>query len=360
MFNSNFLTYFSGIALVAFFLSLALSFLALFLFPKIGFVDRPHLYGLTRAPIPYYGGLVLFATFLVSVLIFLPLTPSLIGLLIGSFLIVLVGFFDDLFDIRPKLRLIVQFIAALVLVFSGVGILSINIPWFGSLDLDYPNWGFTILGLATSVGLLGSLFTVFWIMTIVNTMNFLDGISGLTSGITFIASMTLFFLSIHPGIHAFPASQVTVASLALILAVASLAFWFFDFSPPRILMGDTGSTFLGFVLATLAIFSGGKVATAFLVLGIPILDMVWVVLRRIFEGKKFWVGDMKHLHHRLMDLGLSKRLILFVYYLISIIFGIFAILFVSSEQKLFMLIALVVLMTLLAIALVFIPSKKKE
>lgn len=360
MFNSNFLTYFSGIALVAFFLCIALCFLVLLLFPMIGFVDRPQHYGLTRAPIPYYGGLVLFATFFITVLIYLPLTPSLIGLLIGSFLIVLVGFFDDLFDIRPKLRLVVQFVAALVLVFSGVGILSINIPFFGFIDLNYPNWGFTVRGLVTSVGLFGALFTIFWVMTIVNTMNFLDGISGLTSGITFIASMTLFFLSIHPDIHAFPASQTTVATLALILAISSLAFWFFDFFPPRILMGDTGSTFLGFLLATLAIYSGGKVATAFLVLGIPILDMVWVVMRRIFEGKKFWEGDMKHLHHRLIDLGLSQRWILFIYYLISTIFGIFAVLFVSSEQKFFMLIALVVLMTLLAIALVFIPSKKKE
>jgi UDP-N-acetylmuramyl pentapeptide phosphotransferase/UDP-N-acetylglucosamine-1-phosphate transferase len=125
-------------------------------------------------------------------------------------------------------------------------------------------------------------------------------------------------------------------------------------------MGDTGSTFLGYVLATLAIFSGGKVATAFLVLGIPILDMLWVILRRIFSGRAFWKGDLKHLHHRLMDLGVSACGVVIIYLVISAIFGFSAVSLASGQQKFFMLTALVVLMLLLAFALVFLPAKKKR
>ena len=108
----------------------------------------------------------------------------------------------------------------------------------------------------------------------------------------------------------------------------------------------------------MAIFSGGKVATAFLVLGIPILDMVWVVLRRVFSGKKFWEGDLKHLHHRLMDLGFSERQVVILYLFITAFFGFAAVLLVSSQQKFFMIISLAVLMLLLAVSLVLVPKGK--
>jgi UDP-N-acetylmuramyl pentapeptide phosphotransferase/UDP-N-acetylglucosamine-1-phosphate transferase len=207
--------------------------------------------------------------------------------------------------------------------------------------------------------IISALFTIFWVMAILNTMNFVDGISGLTSGVSFIAGLTLFVLSVHPAVHADPGSQVGVATIALIIAMISLAYAIFDFPKPRILMGDTGSTFLGFMIACLAIFSGGKVATVFLVLGIPILDMIWVVLRRTFvEKKAFWKGDLKHLHHRFLDFGFSERRVVVLYLIITAIFGISAVSFVSSQQKFFVLIGLVVLMSVLAGMLVLSPRKK--
>ena len=117
--------------------------------------------------------------------------------------------------------------------------------------------------------------------------------------------------------HENPASQTDLATVSIILSMVCLAFLLFDFPKPRILMGDTGSTFLGFLLATLAIYSGGKVATAFLVLGLPILDTIWAVLRRVYSGKKFWQGDLKHLHHRLLDLGASERLVVLFYLFVT-------------------------------------------
>lgn len=351
MFDLNLILNYWKPAVFAFALTILLILLALKFFPKLGLMDRPQKYGLKRAPIPYYGGLTVFLAFIASVLIFVPIESHVLGLLIAATLIALLGFLDDLINLPPWLRIFVQFIAAIILIFSGIGILSINLPFFGTIDFT----GWIIYG----IPLLGAIFTIFWVMAILNTMNFIDGVPGLSSGVSFIAGLTIFFLSINPTLHEDPASQVGVATIALIVAMISLAFLFFDFPKPKILIGDTGSTFLGFLLATLAIFSGGKVATAFLVLGIPILDMIWVILRRTFvEKKPFWRGDLKHLHHRLLDIGFSQRIVVTLYLGITAIFGFSAVVLVSSQQKFFMLIALGILMVLLACSLVLIAKRK--
>ncbi|MEK7127006.1 MAG: MraY family glycosyltransferase [Patescibacteria group bacterium] len=339
-------------AFFAFGLAFLLILLALKIFPKFGLMDRPEKYGLTRAPIPYYGGLAIFLAFIVSVFLFVPMTRELWGLILGAVLIVFVGFFDDLIGLSPWVRLFVQFLACVLLVIGGVGILSINFPFIGVIEFDSP----VVFG----VMILSVLFTIFWVVAITNTMNFVDGISGLSSGVAFVAGLTLFFLSIHPNLHENPSSQIPVAILSLIIAMVALGFLIFDFPKAKILMGDTGSTFLGFVLASLAIFSGGKVATAFLVLGIPILDMLWVVVRRMIGGQKFWKGDKKHMHHRLLEAGLSEKSIVVIYLLITAFFGFSAVMLVSSKQKFFMITALVLLMVLLASALVFLPNKEKK
>ncbi len=336
-------------AFVSFVIGVVFIGLAVKFFPKWGLLDRPHKYGLKRKPIPYYGGIAIFVAFLVSVFIFFPVSSQFLGLLLGALIIVCLGVLDDLFGISPFIRLAVQFVACLILVFSGIGILSINLPFIGSFDLSQPIFG--------GVMILSALFTIFWVMAVLNTMNFVDGIGGLSSGVSFVAGMTIFFLSINPALHENPETQIGVATLALIIAMISLAFLLFDFPAPRILMGDGGSTFLGFMIAVLAIFSGGKVATAFLVLGIPILDMIWVVMRRIWSGQKFWKGDLKHLHHRLLDLGFSQRRVVVLYLSITAVLGLSATLLVSSQQKFFMLIALVFLMLLLATAIVFVPRR---
>lgn len=334
----------------SFFTGMLFTALAVKFFPRLKLLDKPLNYGIFRKPIPYCGGLAIFLAFLIAVFIFIPLTKALIGLLIGAFIIIIIGFLDDMFRIHPFIRLFFQFVACLILVFSGIGIFSINIPFWGTLNLSGIAWN--------GILILSAVFTIIWVMVITNVMNFLDGVSGLTSGISFIAGLTLFILSIHPGIHADLQSQIPVATLALIIAMVSLAFFIFDFPKPKILMGDTGSTFLGFVLAVLAIFSGGKVATAFLVLGIPILDMIWVVLRRLITGQKIWKGDLKHLHHRLIDIGFSERKVVLLYLAITAVLGLIAVLLVSGQQKFFMMIALGILMMLLAGALVLIPKRK--
>jgi UDP-GlcNAc:undecaprenyl-phosphate/decaprenyl-phosphate GlcNAc-1-phosphate transferase len=341
---------FGQIFLGAFLLCLILCAFARKYFPKWGMLDRPEKYGLERKPIPYYGGVLIFAAVLFMVLVFVPLSPQLTALVLGACVIVIVGFIDDLVGLSAFVRLFVQFFACLILIKGGIGILSINMPFLGVLDFTNP-----IVG---GIHILSAAFTILWVMSIVNTMNFVDGVSGLSSGVSFVAGMTIFFLSINPELHADLASQLPVAMISLILAGASLAFLLFDFPKPKMLMGDTGSTFLGFMIATLAIFSGGKVATAFLVLGIPILDMVWVVLRRIWNGQKFWHGDSKHMHHRLLDIGFSERKVVTLYLMITAFFGVTAVALVNNEQKFFMLIGLVTLMVIFATVLILVPKKR--
>lgn len=337
-------------ALFAFVGGLVLTWIAVRFFPRWGLKDRPHLYGIDRAPIAYYGGLSIFLAFLLSVFFFVPLTEQLISLLFAATLIMLLGFFDDLLNLPPILRIVGQFIAALILVAAGIGIFSINIPFFGLLDLD--NW------IVNGIPILSAAFTILWVMVILNTMNFVDGVSGLTSGVSFVAGFTIFLLSINPLLHENPASQAGVAILSLIISMLALAFLIFDFPKPKILMGDSGSTFFGFMLAVLAIFSGGKVATAFLVLGIPILDMVWVILRRFFSGQKIWKGDLKHLHHRLLDLGLSHKKVVLLYLGATAVLGFTSVLSVSSQQKLYIMVGLLAAMLVLALFLVRNASKK--
>jgi len=345
------LNYYGLVALGSFLLTFVLVLLAIKYFPRFGLMDRPRKYGLKRDPIPYYGGLVAFFVFFLATVIFVDFSIQLFGLLAATFLIFLVGFLDDLFDISPMLRLFVQIIAASLLVVSGIGILSIPNPFGGSIDFS-----FLIL---YGIPVLGAIFTIVWVVLITNTMNFLDGISGLSSGVTFISALSIFVLSIRPGIHADIISQQPVALMALIFAFVALAFVVFDFPPAKILMGNTGSTFFGFLLAALAIYSGGKVATAALVLGVPILDTGWVIFRRIFEGKKPWHGDTKHLHHRLLYLGLSEKTVLFIYYGLSVLFGALAVLCVSSVQKLFIFIGLFVAMMILISGVLIVSRKKK-
>lgn len=345
-------------ALFAFILTFVLCCAALKLFPRWGLMDRPQKYGLKRKPIPYYGGLILFLSFVVSVLIFVELDAALIIFLLAATLIVFVSFLDDMFGLSPWLRLLVQVSAAVMLVGAGIGILSISNPLGPPILLDQWTVSFTLDQVYT-FSVWASLFTILWVVTIVNTMNWLDGLNGLPSGVAAIAGLVLFLLSIRPDIHFDVSSQVPVAMMSIILAATAFAFWIFDFYPARILMGDTGSMFLGFVLATLAIFSGGKVTTAVLVMGFPILDAAWVIVRRILQGKSPMKGDLKHLHHRLLETGLTHRQALYLIYGVSAAFGGIAV-FLEGINKLYALIALGLLMATVGGIAVYLSWKKQS
>jgi UDP-GlcNAc:undecaprenyl-phosphate/decaprenyl-phosphate GlcNAc-1-phosphate transferase len=341
-------------ATFSFILTLVLVFAALRFFPKFGLLDRPHNYGLIRKPIPYYGGLTIFLAFLISSLVFVKIDTALTYMLIGAVIIVLISFLDDMFGLSPWLRLFVQILVGFLLVLGGIGINVISNPLGDPIALD----SVTLLidGLY-QISVLSALFTVLWVVGMMNTMNFLDGLNGLPSGVSAIAALTLFLLSIRPGIHFDISSQMPVAIMSIILFASCLAFWFFDFYPAKILMGDTGSMFLGYVIATLAIFSGGKIATAFLVMGFPILDAAWVILRRIFQGKSPMRGDRKHLHHRLLEIGLTERKALLLIYALCAGFGGIAV-FLAGIQKVYAIGVLLIFMVILGFIAVKLSNKR--
>lgn len=344
-------------ALTGFGLTILFCLLAQKFFPKIGLLDKPARYGLKRKAIPYPVGICLIAVFLITVIIFFPIDQQLFSVLLGVIILGVTCFLDDRYHLDPFLRLGIQFLVGLIVVAGGVGIHSLTNPLGGSVPLD--RWQFAVVLGATqyTFHLLNVLFTVFWVVAMINTMNWIDGLNGLPSGISTIGFFVLFLLSIRPNFHA--VDQTAVAHLALLLSVIALAFWFFDFAPAKMLMGDTGSMFFGFMLAVLSIFSGGKIATAFLVMGFPILDAIWVVARRLWRRQSPFKGDLKHLHHRLLEAGFSERQALFLIYALCAGFGSVA-LFLGSIQKLIAIIFMIAVMVVLGTIVVLRAGQKKN
>lgn len=336
----------------AFILTLLTCAIALKVFPKLNLMDNPEKYGLKRKPIPYPGGILLWLVFVLLALIFFEPTVKLIGLLFGSGFLVIISFIDDRITLPAWLRLLVQVMVAMVMVVAGIGVETITNPFGGYIALDQIKFVLEFGSTQTTILAISGLFTLIWILLIINTMNWLDGIPGLTSGITVIGGLTIFFLSITDLVN-----QPETATLALIVAMIAFAFWLFDFYPPKIIIGDSGSMFFGLLLAVLAIFSGGKIATSFLILGFPIMDALYVIVRRILNKQAPWKGgewdkDRKavHLHHRMLDFGMSERQVLFAIYTLAAIFGISA-LFLGTTGKFWAIITIFFMSFILGLVL---------
>ncbi len=324
----------------------------LYLFPKVGLLDRPHKYGLKRAPIPYYAGLAIFVAFWLTLAIFLPFDARFLGLLLISFLVLLISFWDDYRGVPPLLRLLMQLLVGVAIYLIGFKIESISNPFGGVIDLS---WLTLSIG-AYPIEVLAMVFVILWMVLIMNTINWIDGLNGLPSGVSAIAALIIFLLAIRPGMHAI--DQVQVATAAAILFGVMVVFWRYDFFPAKILMGDTGSMFLGLILAVLALMSGGKIATLFLVLGFPILDAIWVIFRRILSGKSPFKGDYGHLHHRLLDAGFSVRKALLIIYAGCLGFGLLAV-FLGTREKLWAIIVLFLVVALVGMSVVYQSLLKK-
>lgn len=313
-------------------------------FPKLSFLDRPKEYGLNRTPIPYSGGIIFFIVFLFSVLLFIPLTKPLAGILVASFLITVVSFLDDRKRLSPWGRLAVQIFAGVIVVFSGVKIQLIQNPFGSPLFLDR----FSISLFGQTIWMASALFIIAWLVLMMNVMNWLDGVPGLASGVSTVAQVSLFLLSMRQ-FHV--VDQTSVVILSSVLAVSTLVFLIFDFPKPKLLMGDTGSMFLGFMLGTLSILAGGKLATALLIMGFPVLDALWVIIKRLARGSSPLKGDYSHFHHRLLNAGLSKRKALFVNYVFCLVFAAIALFLHSTFSKFLAFIGVVVVMAIVGLVL---------
>jgi len=340
--------------LLALGLSLILTPAIISLAKKYKLVDdprrRPHPATIHKRIIPRAGGVAIFLAFLITALLTLPMSQKLLGVILGGLILIAVGIIDDRRDLKSYWKILAQILAALIVVGSGIGISFITNPFsllgigsLGQVDvirLDQYRYFFDFFG-PHSIIILADLFALFWIVWVINMVNFSSGVDGQMPGIVLITLMVILAASLRfPGDQ----SQMIVSTLSLIGAGATLGFLFYNFYPAKIFPGDSGSYFLGFLVATLAILSGAKVGTAILVMAIPLLDGVFTVIRRLAEGKSPFAGDRKHLHHRLMELGWGQRRVALFYYLVCAILGAAA-LTLHSAEKLFagVIVAIIVL-----------------
>ena len=328
------------------------TFLGIFLirwaFPKLGLMDRPEKYGHKRAPVPYPAGIILPIIFSIIAFLILPHDKHLFGFLSAAWILVVTSFADDRVGLSPFFRLGIQILCAVIVVSSGIGIDFVSNPFGGAINLHTGQLPIDLFGTIYHFSPRADLFTIIWLLLIINAFNWLDGVSGLTSSVSAIAGFVLAALASSVG-------QPEIALLALCFGLASTVFFLFDLAPPKILMGDTGSMFLGFTIAILAIFSSGKIATAFLVLGVPLFDAIRTIFRRIRMGKSPFYGDLDHFHHLLLRGGLSERQTVAVVAGMSFLFGSSALL-LSGYGKFW---AIVILGVLLFTILWGVQQKKR-
>ena len=327
---------------------------------KIGIVDDPknssHPKVIHKYPVPRGGGLVPFIAFFLTALLFLPLDKHLIGILSGAFFIVLLGVLDDKYNINPYLRLALQFLIAGMPIIAGVGIAFLTNPFNGILDLSHPQIVFNLFGEQRSIWVLSDAFALIWIVFLMNMLNMgAKGVDGQLPGVVSIAALTIAALSLG---YSADIAQWPIIILASVTMGSYLGFLPWNFFPQKIMPGYSGSTLAGYLLAILSILSTTKVGTLMVVLGIPIADTGYVVIRRILSGKSPVWGDAGHLHHKLLSVGMSKRQVAVFYWALTAALGIVA-LNLNASYKLYTIIGVLIVIGGLLLWLTYRPKLSK-
>jgi UDP-GlcNAc:undecaprenyl-phosphate GlcNAc-1-phosphate transferase len=315
----------------AFGLTFVLHVLALRFFPRWGFLDFPERYGLQRARLPYPTGILAPVVFLVCLLWREQASVQVLGLACGVVLLATCSFVDDRRRLSPGLRLGVQLSLGVLLFVTGTRLYSLTNPVAGLLGgavLPLDTWVFEWPGVA-ALPLWSGLFTIGWIGLTTNALNWFDGIPGQTSAVSALGFLTIGLLSLSARVN-----QPEIAVLALVLSAIACACLCFDFPPPRVVTGDSGAMFFGFLLGVLTIYAGGKVATAFLAFGVPLTDALVVGGLRVAAGRSPFRGSAagEHLHHLLLAHGWTPRQIVIGTTLLGVAFGGTA-LFLSTVEK---------------------------
>lgn len=301
---------------VALFVTYALTPLVSKLAVRVGAVDRPDARRIHHGVIPRLGGVAIFIGFIISsVVVNIHSLSSLAGLLIGSLVLVAVGIWDDVCQIGPKTKLLGQIVAALILVSFGDRIDYISLPGGHMVYLEY----------------LAIPLTVFWIVGFTNIVNLIDGLDGLAAGISLIACVAIFVVLAQMGL-------VELACVTLALAGAAYGFLRYNFNPAKIFMGDTGSMLLGYTMASISVIGAVKTAATValvvpvIVLGLPILDTLFAIIRRKINGRPVFKPDKGHVHHRLLAIGLSQKSAVLLMYAMTAFLGCIAVVVVKLNS----------------------------
>lgn len=317
---------------------------------KVGAIDVPKdARRMHKVPIPRLGGLAIFIGFMVSILLFVNIrgNQQMQSILLGAVIIVVLGVVDDIMALPALLKFVVQIVAALIPALHGVTILAFSNP---NIFSDRLYW---------VLGGLSVPFTVIWIVAITNSVNLIDGLDGLADGVSAISATTMLVIALL-----YSEAQVAIVMAALV--GACVGFMPYNLNPAKMFMGDTGATFLGYILATMSIqglfkyYAVISFVVPFLILGLPIFDTAFAFIRRIAHGQSPMHADRGHIHHRLIDMGLSQKQAVATLYVISAILGLSAVVLTTGgEQKAMLFFVTLCIVAAVAARVVF-PKEVKE
>lgn len=314
---------------------------------KKGFLDVPKdERRVHKKPIPVGGGIAMVISVSILMVYFLPINKNLILTLIASLIIAISGLYDDKEGLSPKLKFLFQILAAVILIIGGMKIEFFTNP-FDSHDA------------LLILNILSIPVTIFWVCGITNTINLIDGLDGLASGVSMICAISMFFITYKMG-------RYDVSLICVLVAGACLGFLPFNFNPAKIFMGDTGALYLGFMLSYISISGFLKQAAILmifvpvLILGVPVFDTAFAMVRRKLSGKSMVEADKGHLHHRLLKMGLNQRQTVVILYSISAIFGVLANLISRFHSSIALVISIGVLLIIVATGVAAGMLKNKE
>lgn len=316
--------------MIASFLALMTTFLSTFIIKKIALklnvVDIPNHRKIHTTPTPLLGGIAIFLGFFVGLLYLRPMHDHYFEIMLGALVIIITGILDDKFDLRPVIKFGGQVIAATFLISSGLIIEKFTLPVIGVVDL----------------GVFSVLITILWVVGITNAVNFMDGLDGLATGISTIAISTMLIMAIID-------MQVFAAYLCVVLIGANIGFLYHNFYPAKIYMGDTGSNFLGYMIAVISILGLFKniallgFVIPVVVLAVPIFDTLFAIIRRVRNKQSISTPDNKHIHYQLIRVGLTHRQSVLVMYAFSVLFGIIAVLFAKTSYTITLIVLIIAL-----------------
>jgi len=315
---------------------------------KVGAIDVPKdNRRMHKVPIPRLGGLAIFIGFMVSILLFVRITPEMKSILLGAVIIVVLGVVDDIMALPAGIKFVIQIGAALIPALNGVQILAFSNPNIFSDNLYWV------------LGNLSIPITVLWIVGLTNAVNLIDGLDGLANGVSAISATTMLVIALL-------ASEAQVAIVMAALVGACAGFMPYSLNPAKMFMGDTGATFLGFILATMSIeglfkyYAVISFVVPFLILGLPIFDTAFAFIRRIAHGQNPMHADRSHIHHRLIDMGLNQKQAVATLYVISAILGLSAVVLTTGgEQKAMLLFASLCIVAVVTAKVVFLKHKEE-
>ena len=336
------------ILLVTYLISFVLVFLTKKIAVHVGALDMPNERKVHKKPMPRLGGLAIYASFLFGYMVYGTVTTQMLSILIGSFILVMLGVFDDIKPIRAKVKLIVQIIVAGIVVFYG-GLYFREISFLG-LKLIFPTW-------------LNEFIAIFFIVGAINAINLIDGLDGLCAGISSIYFLTISVIALI--LNKMGGLDII---LCIIMLGATLGFLTHNFPPAKTFMGDCGSTFLGYMIAVISLlgFKGATFTSLVIpvvILAVPIFDTLFAILRRLLKGQSIAEADKEHFHHQLLKMKYSTVASILIIYAIDITFAAVSILYVLGDNQIAIAIYVVLMILLLFIILrtdILFEHKKKQ